>query len=142
MYNHVSDEETMAILRQLAGNIIVVLAGLLLFSACQADEQSDQQRLQEMKKDILAMIGTPTCGGEGSCRYIGLGSKPCGGYWEYVIYSVENVEPEVLVRKVNEYNEFEEELNAKYGYVSDCTVPEPPDPGCVNGRCVDLKKSR
>lgn len=112
----------------------------LCLASCSADEEGDQARLKEMREDILQMVGTPTCAEEGSCRSVGFGAKPCGGPWEYLIYSVENVDEQQLLERVREYNDFEEKLNAKYGYVSDCTVPEPPVLGCRDGRCVDLQQ--
>lgn len=117
----------------------VLLCAVLLCAACANDEDHDRERLQNMKREILSIVGIPTCSGEQSCRVVGLGVKPCGGPWEYLIYSVENVDEPVLLRKVREYNEFEEELNAKYGYVSDCALVGPPPTGCRNGRCVDLR---
>ena len=119
-------------------SIAVLLLALALVS-CAADEESDKERLAEMKQEILHMVGIPVCTGEQSCRFVAFGAKPCGGPWEYLIYSVDNVEEALLLRKVREYNEFEEELNAKYGYVSDCTVPNTPLLGCEDGRCVDLR---
>ena len=116
----------------------VVLCTVVLLLSCATDEQSDKERLGRMKEDILQLVGIPTCTGEGSCRSVAFGAKPCGGPWEYLVYSIDNVDEPMLLKKVREYNEFEEELNAKYGYVSDCTVPNPPLLECVDGRCVDL----
>ncbi len=44
----------------------------------------------------LELIGTPSCGGDGDCRYIGLGAKPCGGVWEYLVYSTPRIDPDYL----------------------------------------------
>ncbi len=118
---------------------IATLCVALIFVSCSADEDGDQERLRTMKQDILQIVGTPTCSGEGSCRFFAFGAKPCGGPWEYVVYSIDNVDEPLLLRKVREYNKFEEELNAKYGYVSDCTVPNTPELACQGGRCVDTR---
>lgn len=102
------------------------------------NEERDQEELKRMHEEIMAMIGVPHCDMPGECRYIGLGSKPCGGPWKYIIYSIATVDEELLMVKVQNYNDFEDVLNHRYGYCSDCSVPNPPRLGCVDGVCKDL----
>jgi hypothetical protein len=102
------------------------------------DEATDRARLHEMKAEILALVSDPACADSLDCRYTGLGTKPCGGPWEYIVYSVASVDSSELAAQVAAYNDFNEELNLRYGWVSDCSVPPPPVVGCQDGRCVDL----
>lgn len=105
----------------------------------QADqEERDQRWLHRMRARIDALVGEARCESEADCRYIGLGAKPCGGPWEYLVYSVAQTDSAQLSEKVKEYNAFEAGMNQKYGYVSDCALPAEPVVGCVEGRCVDL----
>ena len=102
------------------------------------DEKYDKAVLSAMTEDITALIGQPQCGGVNDCRYIAFGAKPCGGPWEYLIYSISVTDSAELAEKVDFYNGYEDMMNHKYGYVSDCSVPDPPELGCVDGVCVDI----
>ena len=84
------------------------------------------------------MIGEAECQDSTQCLSIGLGSKPCGGPWAYVIYSAATVDTSVLLAKVSAYNEFNHELNVRYSWGSDCMFVSKPNPGCRDGRCVPL----
>ena len=56
-------------------------------------------------------MDTSVCGEEYECRYIGVGSKPCGGPWEFLFYttSIDTLELQSLVAAYNaleaDYNE-------------------------------------
>lgn len=91
-----------------------------------------------MEKEILLVVGEPQCSDTTDCRYIGLGAKPCGGPSRYLIYSIATVDSLNLARRVAEFNEFNAMLNRLYGLRSDCSVPNKPNMGCRDGRCVDL----
>jgi hypothetical protein len=106
------------------------------------NEELDTARLAEMRQEILDYVGTPTCEGESSCRSMGMGSKPCGGPWGYLIYSADNVDSLELVTLVSAYNDYNEDLNLKYGWMSDCSVPTPPVLTCQDGQCVDAAKEQ
>jgi hypothetical protein len=115
---------------------------LLLVLGCgcwdQCDEARDIARLEQMGDEINALIGDALCSDSTECRFIGFGSKPCGGPWRYLIYSISTVDTVELARRVAEYNKFEATLNRRYGWYSDCSVPRPPNLGCRDGQCVDL----
>ncbi len=98
-------------------------------------EEDDQARLKEMFDEIVEYIGTPYCSGEVDCRYIGVGSKPCGGPWMYLVYSASTVDIDHLESLVSAHDAFEDYLNMKYGYVSTCDVPIPPVLECHEGIC-------
>ena len=42
--------------------------------------------LAVMRQEVDALVGD-ACGALEDCRYVGIGAKPCGGPWEYIIYS-------------------------------------------------------
>ena len=118
-------------------------------------EERDRRRLERMRAEIDEMVaqgacdglekpcGAPTCeDAEEDCRYIGIGAKPCGGPWEFLVYSARTVDEETLRKKVEAHNKHEDRMNRTYGYASDCSLPNPPEIGCVEGRCADLNKPR
>jgi hypothetical protein len=47
----------------------------------------------------------------------------------------------VLAKHVAKHNRFESQMNARYGYASDCALPPEPQLACVAGRCVDLNRT-
>ena len=113
---------------------------MILYSHCD-DEltvEEDQARLDNMEQEILVLIGDLSCTDSTDCRYIGFGSKPCGGYWRYLIYSKLNVDSVQLDAKVRKYNQYNETLNQKYGWISDCSLPPIPVINCIDGECVNI----
>ncbi len=100
--------------------------------------EEDRAKLEAMRDEIVALIATPSCGGNGDCRYIGLGVKPCGGVWEYLIYSTAGIDTALLEYLVSRYNEFDEGFNRRFNVVSDCRYVLPPRVGCVGGACAVL----
>lgn len=101
-----------------------------------AEEARDRAELVDMRAQILAAVGDGS-DDVSDCRYIGLGDKPCGGFWQYLVYSVSATDTVALRTMVANYNAFENAMNRKYGYASDCSVPRPPVLERQEGRCVD-----
>lgn len=112
---------------------------LQLFFSCMGDNIDDDfATLAEMKQSILEVIGDAPCNDISDCRFTGLGAKACGGPWEFVVYSIVETDTTLLAEMIKDYNNFEKELNRKYGLASDCSIPSAPTIGVTNGRCVDL----
>ena len=86
--------------------------------------------------EIIDIISIPVCSDDSNCKFVGFGAKPCGGYWEYLVYSIANVDSTFLINKVIQYNELNDTFNVRYGWVSDCMIVEPPNNiSCNNGIC-------
>jgi hypothetical protein len=100
--------------------------------------EEDRAKLEAMRKAIINLMGTPSCRDDGECRYIGLGAKPCGGVWEYLVYSTAKVDANVLRYLVCRYNAFNDGFNRRYNIASDCMFVMPPRVGCVEGVCAAL----
>ena len=70
-------------------NLAVFASAALIVAgaACQPDDQEDRDRryLQELEAEIDAMIADAPCTGDGDCRAVAFGVKPCGGPWSYKI---------------------------------------------------------
>ncbi len=122
---------------------LITVLGLILMAmnySCEDLRVGDWERLYEMHADILVLAGDANCSDSTQCRYISLGSKPCGGPWEYLVYCSAEVDSIHLTELVNVYNQYEDELNHKYDRSSDCSVPPEPQLGFLGGYCVDLRK--
>jgi hypothetical protein len=120
---------------------LLIIAALVLGAGCGDDEADDVAQLEKMGQEIIRFIGDAACDDSTDCRYIAFGAKPCGGPWKYLVYSVATLDTVELALRVAVYNEFNRELNLRYGWMSDCSVPGPPNPGCREGRCVDLGRA-
>lgn len=101
----------------------------------QRTEEGDRARLMEMRREIDALIGDAEGASIADCRYAGLGSKPCGGPWEYIVYSVASTDSTALTERLTAYDAFEAEMNELYGYLSDCSIPNEPALVFRDGRC-------
>ncbi len=109
----------------------------LMFS-CEDDDsqEGDRIELDALKTSIEDLAATSVCSETAECKFIGLGSKPCGGPWEYLIYST-SIDVEQLEDLVEDYNKKEADFNAKWGIASDCALANPPSSiNCENNRCV------
>ena len=104
------------------------------------NESDDLSRLASLKSDVLLLVDEDGCSEIGECRSLPFGAKPCGGPWEYLIYSTTNSDTLKIKEKVEEHNEWNRVLNSRYGYISDCAIPEEPQLLCLNGQCVDGNK--
>ncbi len=121
---------------------ILALGSLLMFLvACEKEKVivGDSERLRFMEQEILAMIQDKSCQGERICGTIAFGSKPCGGPWKYLIYSLTPAEVEVLREKVEDYNVLEAEVNHREGKISDCFMVSPPPVTCLDGKCGSIE---
>ena len=99
--------------------------------------RTDAELLAELNSEIRAMVSDATCDDIADCRFVGFGAKPCGGPWGYLIYCVSAVDSAKLISLVSAYFELESEINRKEGRFSDCTVPNPPQLGLVEGKCAE-----
>lgn len=113
---------------------------LLLAFSCQKEEATAPEAadMKRLRAEIDSLIADKACGAERTCGAIGLGSKPCGGHWMYLSYSLRAADVPLLARKVAAYNQLEAALNRRENRVSDCTVMLPPAVACTDGQCKNL----
>lgn len=118
----------------------LVLAGLALgLVACESIDtspSSNRERLQELEQAIEAEIGEARADSVQFCRTVAFGSKPCGGPWEYLVYSVTESDEPRLKELVAEYNALQAKINQEEGLFSNCAFVTRPDTTLVDGQCV------
>ena len=121
--------------------ILALGSVLLVLISCEKEKVivGDSERLRFMEQEILALIQDKACQGERVCGSIAFGSKPCGGPWKYLIYSLTPADVEVLKEKVEDYNLLEAEVNSREGKISDCVAVTPPAVTCLDGTCGPMK---
>ena len=97
-------------------------------------EIQEREQLASLRSEIESMVDV---GGQlSTCRSVALGSKPCGGPWQYLIYSAAQTDSVQLVEKVAEYNAREADINMRHGSISDCTLVVEPTLSSRDGQCI------
>lgn len=120
-------------------NIVLVAAFLSL--CCESldatgSQEEERNSLNQRKLQILEFINSHTCRSDSECRYVPFGAKPCGGPWTYLAYPT-SIDTSRLFVMIRDYNTAEKTYNKKWGIVSDCSIPAPPDSvRCINGKCT------
>ena len=112
------------------------VSALIVPLAAAAASASDEEALDNLHQQIVAIIGEPRCENIVHCRLLALGSRPCGGPAEYLAYSSIAGKREVLEAKAYEYGFLQEEVNRARGLSGTCDVLAQPRLACVNGRCT------
>jgi hypothetical protein len=121
--------------------IFVVCLSLVAFQCHEDDvvpptQEEEQAALSILKSEIENLANASVCNETNECQFIGLGSKPCGGAWSYLIYST-SIDTEKLENLVDTYNQKEKDFNATWAIVSDCALVNPPtNVECENNICV------
>lgn len=124
--------------------LLVLFTTCLFLMAFQCEEdvistqENDKQVLNDFKKEIEDLAATSICNDNYTCKFIALGSKPCGGSWSYLVFST-SIDVERLENMVANYNTKEADFNKKWGVNSDCSVSLPPTSlNCENNTCVAI----
>lgn len=125
--------------------LLFFISIFMLLTAMQCDDddiyyncEDNLLNLAELKSNIEMMADETICDDAFQCRYIAFGSKPCGGPWEYLIYST-SIDTLTLTSLVMEYNQLEANYNLNCGAVSDCSTPIPPIGfECQDNQCIPI----
>ena len=80
-----------------------------------AEMIDDQQHVHRaiLRTEIESIASNRACMDGSDCSFVPLGSKPCGGPWDYLVYSMTGVNLELLWAEVEAYNAFEREPNIR-----------------------------
>ena len=103
------------------------------------ESQNEAESLDSLRAAVLELIDEPVCKSVSQCRSIAFGSKPCGGPWAYLAYSVETTDSVKLAGTVADYTTYEARLNREESRASDCRFVSPPRLACVTSRCSARK---
>jgi len=98
-------------------------------------EEEDLQRIDRMEKDIQRLLIPEKCGGDGDCVALPYGDKPCGGPLSYVAASSSSDDFSSLVPRLCVFRSFQDVVNRRYGYKSDCSYITRPEVECSEGYC-------
>lgn len=121
----------------LAFFVFLVAGGAVL-----ADEEREDltRKLELLGHDIKSTIDNRSCESDEQCRILTFGYQPCGGFREALVYSVKNLDENLLWYKSRLYYNIERQLTPwAYG---NCGYPIIPDAVCVENICVKEKHPR
>lgn len=103
-------------------------------------QESEKAVIDKLNIEIKNLAKESVCSEEFTCYDVGIGAKPCGGNWEYIVYS-SSIDVVSFLEKIEMMNELEKEYNEKYMIQSDCYLAMPPTSmTCENGKCVGIFK--
>lgn len=103
-----------------------------------SSQEADKAVIDSLYVEIKSMADASSCSEEFSCYSVGIGAKPCGGFWEYIVYS-NSIDVVSFLGKIETLNELEKAYNEKYMILSDCSIAMPPSSmNCVDGKCVGI----
>lgn len=95
-------------------------------------------QLKEISAEIVALQGKVECESAAQCRVVGLGSKVCGHFKDYLVYSVKDVNgksEEALLVKVKHFNTVFSQMIEQMINVPPCGRAVAPI-ACIKGRCA------
>ena len=91
-------------------------------------------RLKILGNEIEITRGTSDCKSDQECRVIGLGTKVCGKFTDFLIYSTSVSDESKLLELAREFNRIHEGLMDQSFLVRKCGV-KPAYIRCVSGTC-------
>ena len=95
--------------------------------------QADVERLE---REARALAKAEGCAEAAQCRTAPVGSRPCGGPREYLVYCPLTTDSAALFRKLGELEAAEKAFNEQSGLMSTCEFRMPPATALTGGRCV------
>ncbi len=121
---------------------LLILLPLLIMKCGETDNQTTQDdennSLEVLANEIKVLADQSICSDAFTCEYVGFGSKACGGFKGYLVYS-NSIDETKLLAKIKTYNLKEKQYNEKWGISSDCMVVMPPTSiACENGKCIAI----
>ena len=99
-------------------------------------QMAEQNNLQAMRAEILALVGDAKADDVSQCRVVGLGSKPCGGPASYIAVSVKDGNESAIMALINKYNAAAKAENERSGLMSNCAIVPKPAVVLENSICT------
>jgi hypothetical protein len=118
------------------------MASMLFACNGERDSSYDRAGVDQRYQAVYGLTQDLSCTDSVVCLSVGIGSKPCGGPWSYLVYSSATVDPEAVNAAVADLNAYEAGHNQQEGLESECSLADPANPGCVNNICVDLNATQ
>lgn len=121
------------------GLITLIFSLLFTIFACKQEDlysskEKDEEELRMLRAEIQKMSDQVSCDNPADWKIAPIGAKSCGGASGFAIYSV-NIDTNLFLQKVADYNNKQKAFNVKWNLVSDCSsIIAPKSIICENGR--------
>ncbi|MAZ66235.1 MAG: hypothetical protein CMF25_03925 [Kangiellaceae bacterium] len=97
-----------------------------------------KDKREELGADIDTLLdGAKGCDSDSQCKTLAFGAKPCGGPWEYLVYSERDVDEALLIQTAEEYNRVDEEYAQLTIAISTCDEAIEPVLACIDSVCTE-----
>ncbi len=90
----------------------------------------------DQKSAARAVVKTTGCKQVSQCQVMPMGSRPCGGPAEFLVYCAKTTDLKKLKAKVKAATDAEKALNATDGLMGTCNVLSAPAVKLQKGACV------
>jgi hypothetical protein len=94
-----------------------------------------EQKMKSLSTEIKANMGNGKCEYDYECRVAGLGVKTCGGYKNFIVYSIKDTEESELLSLIGQFNQASEDFNEFSINVPGCGE-QAKQPYCLTNRCT------
>ncbi|AUP79285.1 hypothetical protein [Flavivirga eckloniae] len=116
--------------------ISLIIAGCSSNDDNASNYENELEALSLLKADIEGLANESVCNDTTECKFIALGSKPCGGPWSYLVYTT-SIDVAQLEAAVRDYNKKEAAFNIKWNINSECEFAlQPTNVSCENNTCI------
>lgn len=122
----------------LSAFLLAIIAVLSFACGSEGGAPYNRAGVDQRYEAVYELTRDLSCANSTECSSIGIGAKPCGGPWKYLVFSAITVDQEELDAAVADLNAYEAGYNRQEGIISDCSLAPPAVPGCVSNTCVDL----
>ncbi|HEX6748971.1 MAG TPA: hypothetical protein VF092_16860 [Longimicrobium sp.] len=96
---------------------------------------SDTGTMARLEREARALAHADGCAA-GQCRTAPVGSRPCGGPREYIVYCAARTDSAALFAKLAELARAEDAYNRANQLASTCEMRMPPNVTLSGGRCT------
>lgn len=101
--------------------------------------QELETKLHDLADRIQAAQGQSSCEADSDCRIVGMGTKTCGKFNDFLIYSIRDAQEPAVLSLVSEFNRLHEALSNLSLTSARCGVT-PAAVHCVSKQCIPDEK--
>ncbi len=94
-----------------------------------------ETELHMITGQMQAVQGESICKTDDQCKVVGIGSKVCGEYKDFIIYSTKDADEQKLLKLILEFNQVHEKLTSMSLSANQCGT-KPAIAHCLNQHCI------
>jgi hypothetical protein len=96
--------------------------------------QKLDEQMKSLSEEIKFYQGHSSCTSASQCRVVGLGIPTCGGFKDFIIYSLQDAQETVLLEKITAFNEKAKEFSDLSLQAAGCGK-KAAKIQCIKGQC-------